>query len=755
MASEFPSVTSRTWWSRLNPYSRNSQQTRGLRAEVHDPLWLLGRQWQVGEFTGEDAGSPIKVDLWYETEVFEHLDLDPRSEEATIRDYNATEDGPLETLVEQEPVTSGAEQPGRETAAEAGRYFLALLEEHGYQVGGERVTGADFPADLQLQDPEREVDAGGKRFLDVTRGRTLDGYALYSRLTDTGDILAAGAWDDVSWGSVDLPTPDSGSSTDAYKQAAKGFADWYADLYDEPDGETGSWNASRLEYEFQAATGTGDAETVFDIDEYASGTPTWDAFSVHHEAGASLEDELPASERSSDSAESLEDVSDVHIIETRGRDLDSETVSDLMRGEPDPDKTVLPTKVTFPGMPSPRWWEFEDGEVNLNEISAGPGELGTLLVTEYALLYGNDWFQLDIDVPIGSFTHITELTVTDTFGEVTKALPTPQVTESSDAEETAPQDEEASEGALAGGIRRSGGWNMFMHTRLPNHDRPGMLLPPTLSTSHQSDDVERVLLARDEVANMAFGVEFVLEDAIGDPLRWTEYVPASLSIASIDPDSSVDAESIRLENPGEIAIEVGGWTVESDGGETYTFPPDTTIAPGESVTVHTGTGTNLGSDHYWGQSSPVWNDAAHATVREASGDPVDSEFIGSPADASLPDYHLVTDVPENWFPLLMQRTDPSTDWEIPDLRFELSRVLDPDPGIPAPSGKVLENDLRLHDEELTRAGAEVTRAYQYARWVDGAAHLWAGRRTGMGKGEGQSSLRYDLVRRPDNSRQPE
>lgn len=70
-------------------------------------------------------------------------------------------------------------------------------------------------------------------------------------------------------------------------------------------------------------------------------------------------------------------------------------------------------------MPSPRWWEFEDGEGNLNDINEGGGELGTRLVTEYARLYGNDWFQIDLDVPIGSLARITELTVTDTFGEVT------------------------------------------------------------------------------------------------------------------------------------------------------------------------------------------------------------------------------------------------------------------------------------------------------------------------------------------------
>lgn len=746
-------VRSRTSWHRLSPYTRNSTLTRGLRAEVHDPLWLLGRQWQVGEFAGEDAGSPIKVDLWYETEIFERVDLDPRSDDDTTQDYNPTIHGPLETLVEREFVTTGAEPPGRETAAEAGRYFLALLDEAGYAVDGDPVTARQYASDLRLGPPERAVDASGKRFLSVARGRTLDGYELFTRLTDTGDILSAATWSDVSWDTVDLPTPIDGSATDDYKEAAKAFADWYVELYDEPDLEESAWNADRMEYEFRAAAGKGDDETVFDVNEYAGGKLDWDAFSIHPDGSATLDHDAD-SDDTTDSADSVERLTDIPVTDSGSEAVRETTLSRLMVSrQPDPDMTLVPTKVSFPGMPSTRWWEFEDGEVNLTEINAGPGELGKLLVTEHALLFGNDWFQIDIDVPIGSLTRITELTVTDTFGEVTRAQPTPQVTESEGPEDATDHGEEAGEGPLAGGVLRSGGWNMFMHTDLPNHDRPGMLVPPSLATHHQSDPVERVLFARDEVANMAFGVEFIVEDAIGEPLDWREYVPPSLSVASIDPNTAVDDESIRLENPGEISINIGNWTLESDTGETYTFPSNARVAPGESITVHTGPGTDLGSDRYWDRSSPVWETAAHVTVRDVDGDPVDSVFVGSPADASLPDYHLVTDVPDNWFPLRMEQIDPSTEWEIPDVRFVLARLLDPDPGIPQPSGEVLEPGLEIHDEELTRSGMEVTRNYQYARWVNGDAHLWASRRARMGKGEGQSSLRYDVVRPPSNDRQ--
>ena len=50
-------------WNRLEGRPRTADFERSLRAEVRDPLWFLTRQWQFGEFQGEDAGSPIDVAL--------------------------------------------------------------------------------------------------------------------------------------------------------------------------------------------------------------------------------------------------------------------------------------------------------------------------------------------------------------------------------------------------------------------------------------------------------------------------------------------------------------------------------------------------------------------------------------------------------------------------------------------------------------------------------------------------------------------
>ena len=42
-------------WNRLEGRPRSADFERSLRAEVRDPLWFLTRQWQFGEFEGEDA----------------------------------------------------------------------------------------------------------------------------------------------------------------------------------------------------------------------------------------------------------------------------------------------------------------------------------------------------------------------------------------------------------------------------------------------------------------------------------------------------------------------------------------------------------------------------------------------------------------------------------------------------------------------------------------------------------------------------
>lgn len=47
---------------RIEPVQRAEDLRPGLAARLLDPLWLLGRQWLLGEFDGEDAGTPVSVE---------------------------------------------------------------------------------------------------------------------------------------------------------------------------------------------------------------------------------------------------------------------------------------------------------------------------------------------------------------------------------------------------------------------------------------------------------------------------------------------------------------------------------------------------------------------------------------------------------------------------------------------------------------------------------------------------------------------
>jgi hypothetical protein len=50
-------------YHRLEPLPPYADLDAGFAAEVADPLWLLGRQWQLGEHHGEDAGTPVAVSV--------------------------------------------------------------------------------------------------------------------------------------------------------------------------------------------------------------------------------------------------------------------------------------------------------------------------------------------------------------------------------------------------------------------------------------------------------------------------------------------------------------------------------------------------------------------------------------------------------------------------------------------------------------------------------------------------------------------
>jgi len=106
----------------------------------------------------------------------------------------------------------------------------------------------------------------------------------------------------------------------------------------------------------------------------------------------------------------------------------------------------------------------------------------------------------------------------------------------------------------------------------------------------------------------------------------------TLAVAAVHADAEGDDrenlndEYVVFENAGTETLDLSGWTVEDEAGKRYTVPDGVTLAPDETLTLRTGSGTDTESELYWGAGSPVWNNGGDTVIVEnATGDRVLAE----------------------------------------------------------------------------------------------------------------------------------
>ena len=147
--------------------------TRPMRAEVRDPLWMLARQWQFGEFEGEDAGVPIDARVETEMQPVTTLKLRDRPS----KPYDGL--SPLEMLVERHAV-----EPDLMMSLFIGRRWLTIVAK---TVGPANPIVSSFRAGYALAAPPEPDVARDLRSLQLrthprerqlrhaVAGRSLDG----------------------------------------------------------------------------------------------------------------------------------------------------------------------------------------------------------------------------------------------------------------------------------------------------------------------------------------------------------------------------------------------------------------------------------------------------------------------------------------------------------------------------------------------------------------------------------------------------
>ena len=238
-----------TQYNRLEGSPRNEEFEQSLRAEIRDPLWMLCRQWQFGEFQGENAGTAFHARI-SGSQSQPHAVAFPGGNRTPY-----AIDTPLEVTVERERLT-----PTLHLRAQMGRHFLALLKKRGLQ------AHKDLIADrYQLSVSPKTEDQEGLFLAAALNGRYPDGWKIYE---------AANAGDFLDW--VRSETAFTGTDETKLADLQAAFLRWFERLYEQPAGGSPAWNAAHLEYNFSLEVG-GNGERLI-ADQYASGRLEWYAF---------------------------------------------------------------------------------------------------------------------------------------------------------------------------------------------------------------------------------------------------------------------------------------------------------------------------------------------------------------------------------------------------------------------------------------------------------------------------------------------
>lgn len=274
---------------KLESAKSTSDLDRGIRAEIHDPLWFLAKQWLMFEYQGEDAGIPVSVE-------FKKLDVQIKPFE---RSLPSPGEHPVESIVEGS--NSDFWTPGR-------RLRLGALYKRGL------FEDSTFPSALLIDD----LPPPYERF----NGNAIDGQKAYE--DNPGHLVFA---------SVPKKRPD-GYLPGRFEHVAN-FRAAKTTLTVRSRGDTIDWFSCK-----------------------ADKPPSWPS----------------------------------------GTECQTRT-------EP----------IRFPGMPNPRWWEIEGGDVDPARYGFDRSHFAMGLFIELLAGVSHEWSGFVWETTVGSITSLKKVKIIDTF----------------------------------------------------------------------------------------------------------------------------------------------------------------------------------------------------------------------------------------------------------------------------------------------------------------------------------------------------
>lgn len=529
-----PSITS---WTQLIPRSRDAEMVGTLSARILDPLWLLTRQWQVGEFQAEDAGTPVVARVRATHAEFSrvHLGEIPPNTMVQADPYQPAA-APLETILERRPMraTETTDLQMLTFSVDAGLHFLRMLDQQPVSQN----YRARFIARFPLQSlPTAAAGDAAVRFGQTMLGRALDARRLAAAIRDNGGgHLAADAMLGIA----------AGDRAEVERTATDWLA-WYDTVFSEPDRAAEGWDPARMEYSVSIAARLSAEPTdefTFTASEIDDGRLDWASFDFNDEINMAT-----AADRA---------------------------FTDLV-------ETTVPAPITFRGMPASRFWEMEDARIAYGLLPAGPTDLIQLMMIEYASSYGDDWFVVPLTLPIGSITRINSLVVIDTFG--IKRLLQPI---------GSPSTSPANFSMWSPDFRRRAGQDA------PGRPLSNVFfLPPTLATVLDGAVLEDVAFMRDEMANLAWAIERQVESPIEHALQRRELedgspivtapttIPRYVLSTSV-PEDWIPLVPVELQTTGGAIISrlKRGAVLQPDGSKKIHVAEGKVLNAGRSLVIY-------------------------------------------------------------------------------------------------------------------------------------------------------------------------
>lgn len=277
------------------PYERNLEA--GFAAAIHDPVWFLARQWQMGEHQGENASSPTWV----------NYSLNSRA----IRSADA------------------------------------------------RFNPMEIPAEAIL---ESEIDDWW------TIGRRI---RIGRRFNNRPEILG-----DTSLQFFNPPPP-------------------YEQFHGQPDG--------LMIWRQRVPLGIADIE--FGADMPPDSLPAWDSAHLLYQQ--------------TEQNAFTTDQQRLTVQRHRGGHLDWHSVDATELAEaiaPQPEtRQAIPTALTYPGAPNPRWWQIENPDTDSGGYAPDSAHTPTAMLTDLIFSHSDDWFLFPVLAKAGHVVSIASMEVKDAF----------------------------------------------------------------------------------------------------------------------------------------------------------------------------------------------------------------------------------------------------------------------------------------------------------------------------------------------------